>query len=137
MKTVSAYSTPIEAHLAISRLESANIDAVIRDELTVTFDWRWSNAIGGVKIEVIEEDVSAALEILGLSPQEEGIIKCPHCGSFDTRVRVLSVFGAICIIFTLPIPMTRANVDCRACKRVHSVPIKGNRAEPAATDNAV
>ncbi len=60
MKVVATFSTPTEAHVVLSRLESSGIDAAIRDEFTVIFDWFYSNAIGGVKIEVVEDDVAAA-----------------------------------------------------------------------------
>jgi hypothetical protein len=130
MKVVSTYSTPAEAHVALSRLESAGIDAVIRDEFTVTFDWFYSNAIGGVKIEVVEEDETAAREILALPPSEDGLIHCPHCGSADSSVRVLSVFGAFCAFVGIPIPMTRAWVDCRSCKNTYDVPLNGQSDRP-------
>ncbi|MGC4072780.1 MAG: DUF2007 domain-containing protein [Nibricoccus sp.] len=125
MRVVAAYSTPSEAHIARSRLESAGINAVVRDEFTVTFNWLYSNAVGGVKIEVIDEEEAAAREILGLPASEPGLILCPHCGSPDSSVRVLSVFGAICIFLKIPIPMTRAFVDCRSCKKTYDVPISG------------
>ena len=130
MKTVAAYSTPTEAYVALTRLTSARIDAVIRDEFTVTFNWFLSNAIGGVKIEVAEDDVAEARAILALPPQEEGLLRCPYCGSSDTHVRVLSELGALCMVLKLPIPMTRAVVDCRACKKSHEVSIKGKKVEP-------
>lgn len=130
MKTIACFSTPAEAHLALSRLMSAGIHAAIRDEFTVTLDWLYSNAIGGVKIEVVEDDVAAAREILGMPPPEEGILRCPFCGSSDTRVRVLSGFGLICLLLKLPIPMARAVVDCRVCRKTHNVPIHGGSSRP-------
>lgn len=132
MKTIAAFSTPTEAHLALTRLQSAGIAAAIRDEFTVTFDWFMSNAIGGVKIEVPDEEVGAALEILRLPPPEEGVLRCPYCGSSDTSVRVLSVFGAVCLVLKIPIPMTRAVVDCRSCKKTHDAAIDGKTGPGAA-----
>ena len=125
MKVIATFSTPTEAHVVLSRLESSGIDAAIRDELTVTFDWFYSNAIGGVKIEVVEEDVAAARELLALPPIEDGLIHCPFCGSGDSHVRVMSTFGAFCAFFGIPIPMTRAIVDCKSCKKTYDVPING------------
>lgn len=49
MKKVAAFSTPAEAHVALTRLESAGIHAVVRDEFTVTFERFYSNANGGRK----------------------------------------------------------------------------------------
>lgn len=125
MKIISTYSTPAEAHVAMTRLESAGIEAVVRDELTVTFDWFYSNAIGGVKIAVVEEDEQAAREILDLPATEDGLIHCPHCGSADSSVRQLSAFGAICAVVGLPIPQTRVIVDCRSCKKWYDLPRSG------------
>lgn len=126
MKTVASYSTPAEAQVAWSRLTSAGVEAMIRDELTVGSMWVYSNAIGGVKIEVIEEDYDTARELLGLAPSDEGAIRCPHCGAADCHVRVLDVWGAICVVLKLPIPLQTAVVDCRKCGKSHSVPINGD-----------
>ncbi len=125
MRTVAAYSTPAEAHVAITRLESAGIVAGIRDEIMITLDWTVSNAVGGVKIEVPDEEAEAAREILGLTPPEEGVLHCPHCGAADGRVRVLSGFALVCVLVKLPIPMTRAVVDCRRCRKCYDVPRDG------------
>ena len=60
-------------------------------------------------------------------PLAGGRISCgAHiAGSSDARVRVLSVFGAVCMGLNLPIPMTRAMVDCRTCQKTYDVPIDG------------
>jgi hypothetical protein len=125
MKILVTYSTPAEAHLAVARLESAGIKALIRDEYTVTNDWLISNAVGGVKIEVANEDWIEARTLLDLKPDSAGMIICPHCGSHDIYIRPLSAWGAICLLLKLPIPMKRASVDCRHCKRMHRVQING------------
>lgn len=125
MKIVARFSTPAEAHLLVARLSSAGIAASIRDEYTVTFNWLLSNAIGGVKVEVPEDDFDAAREIAAMPPTDEALLKCPFCGSSDTSVRVVSVFGAVCMVLKLPIPMTRAVVDCRNCKKTHDVSLDG------------
>jgi len=103
MKAVASFSTLAEAHLALTRLESAGVEAVIRDEFMVTADWLCSNATGGVKIEVVEDDFAAARAILALPAPEAGVLQCPHCGSHDLHVRVLSVLGVICVLLKLPL----------------------------------
>jgi hypothetical protein len=128
MRTLASYSTPAEAQVIWSRLNSAGVDAVIRDELTVGSLWMYSNAVGGVKIEVVEDDYEDACELLNLLPEEAGIIRCPHCKGIDCRVRPLDAFGAICIVLKLPIPMKRAIADCRRCGKSHDVPINGQGA---------
>lgn len=126
MRIVAAFSTPTEAHLARSRLEGAGIPAEIRDQFTVEFNWLLSNAVGGVKVAVDDDNYNAAREILAMPPLEDGITSCPHCGSNQTGVRTLSVFGALCVVLKLPIPMTRAIVDCHKCGKTHDVPLSGS-----------
>ncbi len=125
MKTIATFNLPVEAHLARSRLESAGIAVEIRDENFVTFYWLAANAIGGIRLDVPDEDAAAAREILALPPPEEGVLRCPHCGSSDTHVRPLSVFGGICLLLRLPIPMTLVTVDCRQCGKTFDAPIAG------------
>ena len=64
MKIVAAFGKPEEAHLLRSHLEGNGISAFVRDDHTVTADWALSNAIGGVKIEVADEDYEKARAFL-------------------------------------------------------------------------
>lgn len=61
---VRAFSAPHEAHLACSALRAAGIDATVADANIVAVNWLYSNAVGGVKVLVREEDLAAAREIL-------------------------------------------------------------------------
>ena len=83
MKTLATLSLPAEAHLLAARLESAGIRVVLRDDTTIQTDWLLSNAIGGIKVEVADEDYEAACEIAALPPTEAGILVCPKCSSGD------------------------------------------------------
>lgn len=62
--TIATFTTPIEAQICQGRLESEGVTASIRDENIVAVNPLYSNAIGGVKIQVKQEDVELALEIL-------------------------------------------------------------------------
>ena len=52
------------ALVAKSLLDSANIKCFLSDENTVRMDWLWSNALGGVRLWVREDDVPQATELL-------------------------------------------------------------------------
>ncbi len=67
MKTIATFSLPHEAHMLRMRLEGAGIPAFLQDENTVQMDWLYSNAIGGVKVQVAEEDWHRAAEYLALA----------------------------------------------------------------------
>ena len=53
----------MDAYLLRARLEGSGITAYVRDENLVTLDWLYSNAVGGVKVDVMDEDYERALEV--------------------------------------------------------------------------
>ena len=65
MKTIAAFTTIEEAYLLKSRLEGSGVAASVRDEFTVAAKPLYANAIGGVKVEVADDDYERALEVLG------------------------------------------------------------------------
>jgi len=59
-----SFSFPHEAHIARASLEAAGIPAVIADEHTISMQWLYSNALGGVKVLVPPEFANEARRIL-------------------------------------------------------------------------
>lgn len=89
--TVRAYRDLPEAIVARSVLEQAEIPCVLRDENTVRMDWGYSNAIGGVRLQVPQRFAQEAEAVLS-QPIPETIATdsgsylqpvCPRCGSLD------------------------------------------------------
>jgi len=64
MVTICSYSRPYEANIVKSQLESAGIPVFIADEYTIGINWLYSNALGGVKVQVPESLASAAKELI-------------------------------------------------------------------------
>ena len=62
--TILTVTYPHELAIIRSRLESEGIECFARDEMTVQANPLYSNAIGGVKLQVREDDVPEAMEIL-------------------------------------------------------------------------
>lgn len=62
--TILTFTLPHEAHLAKTKLQSEGFEVVIRDELTAQTNNFYSNAIGGVKLQIKEEDYKQAYKIL-------------------------------------------------------------------------
>lgn len=84
--TVGQYTMPQDAHLARVELESHGIDAFVRDEFIIVADPLYSNAIGGVRLDVPEEDAERAREILGAhEPPSRLQAICPKCGSREVE----------------------------------------------------
>ncbi len=64
MVTIARFSKPEDAHLLRLRLGAAGIDAYVLDENLIQIDWLFSNAIGGVRVQVAERDLELAGEVL-------------------------------------------------------------------------
>ena len=70
MITIATFSKPEDAHLLRMRLESRGIPAYLRDENIIQIEGWWaSNAFGGVRLDVADEDFDAAKAILAEEPE--------------------------------------------------------------------
>lgn len=62
--TIARFDIPPKAHMAINALEEAGIRCVIQDEQLVAMDYLLNLAVGGIKVQVWEEDAERAAAIL-------------------------------------------------------------------------
>ena len=62
--TLRQFLTVQEAVMAKSILDSAGIESFLADENVISMNWLWSNALGGVKLQVRKTDVADASELL-------------------------------------------------------------------------
>lgn len=62
MVTIARFRVPEEAHLFRTFLESRGIVAHVFDEHMVQIAWYYSDAIGGVRVVVDQEDVEEAAD---------------------------------------------------------------------------
>jgi hypothetical protein len=62
--TVASYTTPVEAALVKNQLELAGVPAFLTNDAMVTMAWQYSNATGGVGVQVAASDAAQAREIL-------------------------------------------------------------------------
>lgn len=70
--TIATFDQAAQAHLAENALKEAGIPAAISDENLVAMDWLLSSAVGGVKVQVWEEDVEKAVSVLEARFGEQG-----------------------------------------------------------------
>ena len=129
MQTIAIYSYPYEAHIARAKLESENIPAFVVDEHTINAQWLYSNALGGVKLQVPDSTAATAIEILSEDNTDELVallgedkLICPDCGSNDlnffTKGKRMAFF--IFIITDFPLWPYKRQFKCLTCGKAHS-----------------
>lgn len=123
MLTVATFSKPEEAHLLRMRLEAGGIPAFVQDENMVQMNWLYSNAIGGVRVQIREEDVSQAKELLNQECpvlEDALIVQCPFCSSAETQVDELPRrFSFLSLLlFNFPLLFSKNRYRCRNCGKV-------------------
>jgi hypothetical protein len=123
--TVETFATSWEAQLARARLESEGIESRMADENLVRLGL--SNAIGGVKLLVWEEDAAHAAELLRrearlpeiyLVTEEEALWpRCPGCNSDNLTLERWSrrlLMGSL-LLLRFPLVIPRKRWKCRHC----------------------
>lgn len=119
MITVGTFSTPEDAHLLRIRLGAGGVTAFLRNEYFVQMMWLYSNASGGVCVEVFENDAERANEILSEKLDDSEPLSCPFCESEDTRpdntTRRLSFLSVL--LFRVPLPVAKNRHECLDCNR--------------------
>jgi hypothetical protein len=122
--TVATFSFPHEAHVAVARLEAVGIPVFIADEYTINMQWLYSNALGGVKVQVPAEFVAKSKEILQedlsyLLDEEFGkdMLQCPKCGSTDLFPYTKGKKPALIVFLLLGFPLFfyKHGYKCRSC----------------------
>src|SRR3954467_15331423 len=88
---LSSYTYSAEAQIFKGLLESHSIEVFMRDHNTVDADPLVSNAVGGVKLFVRENDLKKAAEILSAvkeySVNDNGVpIECPNCHAHQAEM---------------------------------------------------
>jgi len=122
--TIATYSYPHEMAISRSKLEAHGIECFVRDELTVQVHNFYSNAIGEVKLEVQEQDVKQAIQILKDSNDlnvnySESNIKCQVCdsGNIDGKKFNGKLSLVIWVVLGIPIPIFSSKYHCYDCHK--------------------
>ncbi len=100
---IKYYESPIEANRDKQILLENGIESFIANEQTIQSDWLLSQAIGGLQLQVFEEDVEKAKEILQNFEENEEValevehtienpeydFTCPKCGRKHSFTRYI------------------------------------------------
>lgn len=131
---IQTFTFPQDAYMAKAYLESAGIETLLQDEMTAQIYSFYSNAIGGVKLLVRNNDRERGLQLLTeggylVPPEEdtndgwiwvektEDTTHCPFCRSENiARRREVSV-AAMILYFLLGVlfPLFRPVWKCYDC----------------------
>ncbi|HBS87435.1 MAG: hypothetical protein A2W91_00785 [Bacteroidetes bacterium GWF2_38_335] len=116
--TIFSFTLPHEAHIAKGRLESEGIEVLIKDELTAQVNNFYSNAIGGVKLQVRDLDFDKAVMVLidaGYINEKEHTpnkfwtrfdkltAKIPLVGNSIIELRLIIIVALILLVTIVPI----------------------------------
>ncbi len=124
MITIAKYSLPEQAHLARIKLEGQGIEAHVADENVIQWHWYLSNAIGGVRLLVAQEDEAAARACLASEldlsdtelDEEAGCFHCPACGSREVAPDPDGKsFFFVTALIGIPLPLLWPRWKCQAC----------------------
>jgi hypothetical protein len=113
------------ASIAKSILDSAGVECYLSDENVIRMDWPISNALGGIKLLVREEDAEVGGNLLDQGVPEkfdvEGVgeyeqPRCPRCQSMDVFLDELYRRIAYpSLLVSLPIAVDHKGWNCHAC----------------------
>lgn len=124
LETLRVFDNYVTAHIIKSRLEVEGVFCVLKDENTITMNWLWSNALGGIKLQVKSSDFLRAEQIL---QDQETLFKenkdspgfweedteqlnpdnriCIYCGSKNTRKIEYEKRPAFLMVLLLGFPL--------------------------------
>ncbi|EPR69962.1 hypothetical protein ADIWIN_3825 [Winogradskyella psychrotolerans RS-3] len=125
--TIAKFQYSTEAEIIKGRLESDGIKVFLKDNITIDTDPLVSNAIGGIKLNVLAADEAKAKDILNsikaysLNDDGEAIV-CPNCGKhrielYSTITNFKSLVSFLIAFITGTLPFSaRYQYKCEDCK---------------------
>ncbi len=134
MITIAAFREPAHAHIARGFLDSEGIQAEVADEYVVGIHWLYSNAVGGVKLNVPEALAEHEYSLLASQSKDSteetveyrsvvgGGDVCPSCGTENIapsrlaqRVKGLVLLGVLPTIPAVPFLLWSSTWHCKEC----------------------
>lgn len=116
-----------EALIAHAKLKAEGFDCFLADDNMVRLHWFWSNAIGGIRLMVRDDESESALEVLAAEIPAEFTADevgeeyqqpaCPNCSSRDVDFETMHRGVALAVLwaFSVPVPLTAMRWECDDC----------------------
>jgi hypothetical protein len=99
--TIATFDTPIKASILASRLEAEGIACRMDDAETIAAHGMLSAALGGVKVQVSQQDARRAVDVARQIQPLGAPRVCPACGSTRVTRKGLSFLLAALAVLTL------------------------------------
>jgi len=119
MITLTTVTYMHEADLLCMKLQASGIKTFIPDQNTTLIQPFYSNALGGVRIQIDENDLARACEVLknDLPQANKGMFECPKCKSDSVAYEKISRrFAFLCLLLIgLPLLWFKREFKCNAC----------------------
>lgn len=123
MITVASFDNTEQAELLRIRLEEGGIQACVTDAAIVSLNWMYSNAVGGVKVQIADRDAEKAKRLLEdirrntPPPEPLSTFTCPHCGSTKVEYRRISkrFFMLSLLLLGVPLALYHPRHHCLDC----------------------
>ncbi|WP_292008341.1 DUF2007 domain-containing protein [Chryseobacterium sp.] len=128
---IKYYENAIEANRDKQILEESGIQSFIANEQLIQSDWLLSQAVGGIQLQVFEEEVEKAkqiledykeneeysLEVEHTIPNPEFDFTCPRCGSnhIYQDEKPGGVFGVSWLFLGFPVKIPGNLYHCYYC----------------------
>ena len=121
MITVATFDNPIYAEMFKMKLESEGVRCCIVGAELVSAVWTMSNAVGGIKVQILDEDVEQVRAILEQMDEIPGQFiflppkkACPACGSMNVARRPWPLMLSI-LTLGFPLLFCRRGFTCNEC----------------------
>lgn len=103
---INSFNYGLEAHLVKSKLESEDIEVILRDELNIQVCSAGPDAVGGVKLCVRENDLERAVQILkegGFTKEtiESESIFLIKLGQYTSKIPMISNLAPVLVLILL------------------------------------
>jgi hypothetical protein len=117
-----SYNDYFKANVMLGKLQSEGFVAMLKDENTVTMDPMLGNAIGGIKVMVLQKDTEAIVALAKKWKQELLVQQiCPNCNAGDIEIittqKPENWLLAITTWFFSGFAVAKTNYQCNACKK--------------------
>jgi DNA-directed RNA polymerase subunit RPC12/RpoP len=84
---LNSFTNYIDANIIMGRLKEEGINCWLKDENTVTINPLWNNAMGGIKLMVVKDQLERATDLLKQFYEEKKKkLACPYCNSSNIEM---------------------------------------------------